>query len=312
MGDRASLAVTEADKSIIVLRSLPDKCREYTVLGDGIEDFNVLRQKALDWEYKHRAWSELDKTPSKVQELQQEIAALKGKGGKKGSDFSGKGSKSKSKDGSGKESGGAGTGKGKSTGACYLCNRPGHIAKNCPDANKVAGKEKAVCYKCGEVGHFMSKYSKNNRSNNTNDKGKGQKGGNKNKGSGKKGLKELVEEEATEAQPAEEPSASGSPSHDGHDGSATGSQQQIFLQMPFLAFGSDVELLNGSDGDLHSGGHLKELTMQNFWLLDSGASAHVVTKQGVDTFKVLKRSKSQAKFSAARGKEVVMQEQVSL
>ena len=313
--DRASLAVTEADKSIIVLRSLPDKCREYTVLGDGIEDFNVLRQRALDWEYKHRAWSELDKTPNKIQELQQQIQALKGKGGKKGPGFdsSGKGSKGKSKDSSSKGSGGAGAGKGKVSGACYLCNKPGHIAKNCPEADKVAGREKAVCYKCGEVGHFMSKCPQNNKSSSqSNDKGKGKKGGSSGKGKGKKGMKELIENESESAQPAEEPSASGSPGHDSHEGSAAQSQQQMFLQMPFLSFGPDLESWNNGDDNLQCEGQLRSLTMQNFWLLDSGASAHVVRRQDVGRFKVLKRMKSQAKFSAAHGKEVIMDEQVTL
>ena len=311
--DRASLAVTEADKSIIVLRSLPEKCREYTVLGDGIEDFQVLRQRALDWEYKHRAWSELDKPSGKIQELQQQIAALKGKGGKKGSDFSGKGSKGKNGgNAGGKDAGGAGAGKGKFSGACYLCNKPGHIAKNCSDANKVAGKEKAVCYKCGEVGHFMSKCPMNSKTGSSNDKGKGKKGGNKSKGKGKKGLKELVEEDANETQPAEEPSASGSPPSDGHEQSVTFSQQQMFLQMPFLSFGSDFSDLNNVEEDLHVTGQLRALTMQNYWLLDSGASAHVVRQQDLGRFTILKRSKTTAKFSAAHGSEVVMNEQVTL
>ena len=57
---------------------------------------------------------------------------------------------------------------------------------------------------------------------------------------------------------------------------------------------------------------LKDLQRDHYWLLDSGASSHVVRAADLDSFTILGRRKCHTSFSAAHGRDIVMNEIVVL
>ena len=272
-----SLVIHDSDKVVIMLKSIPERCREYALAGRGQlpEDWH----RALEWEHKHRIWMELDTSKSHHLKPMTEEKG-KGKGGK------GKGNKGK--DGKGKN------GKSKEN-KCFLCGNAGHYAKECPDSDKVAKQEQSICYKCGGKGHFASRCPTKNGKQQSG-KGSGEKssgkGGKGKKGKGGKKGNEILEdgtEQAAADSAANEEQASGSVDN------AAGGQSMSLLFMSFMGQNS-----------------LQDFNMQQFWLLDSGASAHVVRESDLHLFKVIRSYSINAKFSAAQGHSVVMTRKVRL
>ena len=80
------LEFQEADKVLLLLRSLPSQCRQWVVLHAKDESFNTYLEAALRYESQQRIWSELNGQP---------IAAL---GDQKGIFFVPKGKKGKGKE----------------------------------------------------------------------------------------------------------------------------------------------------------------------------------------------------------------------
>ena len=144
--------LTDADLSTIILRSLPEKCRGYVVLGLQSSAFVEVRTRAMDWEHRHRCWNELEK-PNLKQLNNETLNEFQGKGddndggkpkgkyGKKGPKGGKKGKTSKGFEGKSKgkskHSAGGKTGKGKA-GGCFLCGGPSHYAKDCPKGDAIA------------------------------------------------------------------------------------------------------------------------------------------------------------------------------
>ena len=196
-----NLQLSDADKCTIILRSLPERCREWTVLGLQTSSFDEVRERALLWEHRHRCWSELEKPVSTLKSFQggkDDKGKGKGKAGKGGKTNKGESKGEPKGKGKGQEQNKAvGTGKG---GVCYLCGKPGHFAKDCPKAKDVAQQERLICHKCGGKGHIASVCPSSKASSKGTGGGKGQKG----KKGGKSSLKGMQFEDA--ADPVPEPS----------------------------------------------------------------------------------------------------------
>ena len=112
------LEFQEADKVLLLLRSLPAQCRQWIVLHSSDERFDTYLQAALRYESQQRIWSDLNSQP---------IAAIKGDKGKKG----GKGKDKKGEKGAkGFENRDKGKGVGgtSETRTCFSCNQRGHLA----------------------------------------------------------------------------------------------------------------------------------------------------------------------------------------
>lgn len=84
--DVSDLAINEADKILLLLRSLPESCRQFLTLHVPIQTFKNLCDAALKYEAQQRAWTELNSKP---------IAPFKGEKGDKGKGKDGKGKKGK-------------------------------------------------------------------------------------------------------------------------------------------------------------------------------------------------------------------------
>ena len=319
--DVQALEISDADRIILIMKSLPEKCREYVLSGD-TDVFSTVRLRALEWEHKHRIWTELDVKTAQVKALVDD----KGKG--KGDKGKGKGDKGKGKgSGKGKDKGGKGKDS-RDSKQCYLCGKPGHFAKQCPDAAKLAKLEGTICHKCDGKGHYAnkcpSKISKGGKSD-----GK--------KGSGKKGKigHELQQDTG------ETPDGLGSVAEPEASPSSSAGMQMAFLQMPFLMSGSEhgdvdfsqisnylalgeqrfsTEISNGvtvaSSSDSLVTPKLAQFAHFHggsiHWLVDSGASAHVVKRSDLKFLHVLKTKEVSVRFMAAQGQEVSITEQATL
>ena len=123
----------EADKVLILLRALPQPCRQWIVLNSPDESFQTYVDCALRYEAQQRIWSDLNGKP---------IASLSGqdpKGGK-GKDKGKKGKGGPQPKGGKDHSGYAkGKGVGSETRTCFHCNERGHLATDCPKKQKGKG-----------------------------------------------------------------------------------------------------------------------------------------------------------------------------
>ena len=114
------LELQEADMVMVLLRSLPEKCRSYCLLHGDSDSFEDLKRVALKFEVQQRVWSE--GVGGKLSPFQPNP---KGKGG----DEKGKG-KGKKEPRARSQSASKGAKATKDT-VCYNCNKKGHFARDC-------------------------------------------------------------------------------------------------------------------------------------------------------------------------------------
>eukprot|EP00435_Cladocopium_sp_Y103_P044265 s1257_g12.t1 len=179
------LDIHEPDKVLLLLRCLPEPCRQHLTLFVPDESFSSYCAAALKYESQQRAWTELNSKPiANMNEKGFEKGTGKSKGKKgKGKDSNGKGSKGKQNEskGTGKQSG---KGEQKETRTCFQCGERGHLAGKCPQKKTKGAK--------GEKGNSKGK-----------NKGNGKKSFSKGKG------KRATELSDAEAEPGAEPSEGG-------------------------------------------------------------------------------------------------------
>ena len=267
------LEFQEADKVLLLLRSLPNQCRQWIVLHSKDERFETYLEAALRYESQQRIWSELNGQP---------IAALgdakgfpnpkgkKGKGKDKKGTKEGKGNVSQEK--------GKGIGGGGETRTCFNCNQRGHLASECP--NKSPFKSKSDSSPKG-FGKHEEKGGKGG------DKGK--KGGKSDKGGKPKGGKPKGQR-ATEFQQQQPESQVGSEwsEHEIESGGRLSVFQSSDVAQPFFICQST------------------EASDPFVWLVDSGASRTVVSLASLSAYRVLRERKltNPIHFRTASGEQV--------
>ncbi|CAE7236175.1 unnamed protein product [Symbiodinium sp. CCMP2592] len=318
------LDLQEADLVMVLLRSLPERCRSYCLLHGDSDSFEDLKRVALKYEVQQRVWSEGPGTklnPFKGDE--------KGKGGDEKGTPKGKGGK-KGKRGR-SQSASRGGAKGNKDVECWNCGKKGHYSADCwAPPKKDQGKENA----------------KNDGK--PSPKGKAKAKGGKDKGKGKgKTVAEVAPDEGEGVDLAGDQGWT-EPESEAHVSSVMRQLNEIVdevrrdwippaqdefvmtreasvkVRMAELEhriasdlgemLGKDlpgsVNLLRGSQ--VNGVSSLNNDQMANWWLIDSGASVTVIAKKFLDDFTVMSRMPlcPSERYSAANDTPVTVFERV--
>ena len=257
------LQIPESDMYLLIMRNLPNELKNYVKFhsGETVSDLRAAikfyhsRSRMLGTETeKVKALHEDPKGKGKDKEKGKEKGKRKGKAKGKGSGKQkhdkGKGDAKNREKSSGSSANGKGSGSGKDT-TCWRCGKSGHMSKDCPDKAKDKDKK---CTRCGKKGHLKEQCRVKLRQ--LNDSSGGQ-------------------DSADE--PASEP----------------GDDSRVFMVFRHECLPSCTE----SDPVAISHDVLESHTVSKAvsqkdgsfcWLVDSGATSHIVSKRFVSMFKVVK------------------------
>ena len=146
--DVTGLGVSDSDQLTLLIRSLPEAAKQYTLHHSTGESFSSYRSTALRWEHQQRLFLELNGT--------KKLFSLQGSDETAGTDVTqGKdGEVVDPEEGNGNLAGLKGGGKGSSVSKldrCERCGKKGHERSQCS-----ADMSKTKCFKCGEVGHISA------------------------------------------------------------------------------------------------------------------------------------------------------------
>ena len=159
------MALNEADKVLILMRNLPAEVRTHVQLHGRSSTFEELKNSVLTYDLNTRVLGDVH---VQVNAFTKGSPKGDGKDKGKGREDKGKGKGKHEHDrGKGK---GADKGKDKSSrgrsasadkelgkGVCYNCGKPGHKAKDCrskPTKSPRASSEVGPCFECGQKGHL--------------------------------------------------------------------------------------------------------------------------------------------------------------
>ena len=266
------LEFVEADKVLVLLRALPQQCRQWVVLNSPDESFQTYIDVALRYEAQQRIWLDMNGKP---------IASLGGfepkggKGGKGGKDLGKKGKKGDKGDkGKGsRDRADKGKGIGTETRTCFHCNERGHLAADCPKRPKNDRPPK------GDGKNTKGK--------------KGDKGGKNNPKGGKPQGKRATE--FASYQPESEAGSEPWSEPDVEDGG----RLSVCLapqvpKNPCLPCGPFFICQSTTEHDPY------------LWLVDSGASRTVVSAEALNAYRVLREREmpTPIQFRTASGEQV--------
>ena len=285
------LKVPESDLYLLILRNLPHELRSYVKLHSG-ETVSDLR-RAVEFFHSRSRLLGPDGEKLKALKEKERALALKGDGKGKGKE-KGKGSKGKNKgkDGKGKEKGkndkSSEKGKnghsrpnsqdsGKGEMVCYRCGKPGHRSRECPDREKDKDKK---CTRCGKRGHLKEKCRVKLRV-----------------------LTDESDSNGSGSEPASEPEESRvfmvfrHHVHERVPGQTT-SHLTSSSERVDRAVGDVISSEAVSHDVLKSSSRVSsERSAQ--WLVDTGATSHIVSKRFVNNFKVVKAHQAHVELRAA-------------
>ena len=162
--DRSGVEVSEADRLVLLLRSLPAACAEFVLLHSAQENYVMARETACRYETQRRLyldWNSFGKPGKLIHSVAQaevyDMAAGDGEGQEQGENMVDS-----------------------VTGRCSKCGSKRHESHGCS-----VDLSKTRCFKCGDMGHVSMNCRKGGAANST-QKGSGQSA---NRGKGQQGSK---------------------------------------------------------------------------------------------------------------------------
>ena len=278
-----SLRVSEADKVIVLLKQLPQTVRMFVQLHGRSNTFEELKQCVLDYDTNTRLLSD-------VASLR--VTRDQPSGGRY---------RSNSRDSKGSK-GSKGKGKGANSGLCWNCGKAGHRQKDCPDPPKEKGKGRGK----------------------KSDGGKGGGSRDPSRGPKKKDPKDVVcfkcKKKGHFAKDCPQKDRARSATSETEDGHSEGDAQLVMALKANASFGDTSSRTRETEAvvtarvaDLVSRLPSSNVSARVQWLVDSGATSHIVGSKFLSHYKVRqKHSGVKVELFAANGQQIANEGLVDL
>ena len=322
------LELQEADLVMVLLRSLPEKCRSYCLLHGDSDSFEDLKRIALKYEVQQRVWSE--GSGSRLNPVQTDT---KGKGGDEKGNPKGKGKKGQR--GRSQSVPKSGTKGNKADVVCFNCQKKGHYASECWAPKKKEGQETPSAKGTGKSTPRAKAKSKSGAKGKG--KGKGKTVAEVSTGEGE-GVDLTGDQEWTEPEAESHVSSVLRQLNEivdearrdwippAQDDVVFSHEARLKVRMAELEhkIESDLEEMLGKEAprwvNLLNGPQVKGVkslsneNLANWWLIDSGASVTVIAKKFLDRFSVVSRTPlcPSERYSAANDTPVTVFERVKV